>query len=86
MEINIGRCGIACEFCKHFDMKCLGCEEENIKENKCIIYNCAAEKNIKYCIQCSEAPCNLMRGLSRAYCPVFSDLAIANILNKGTHR
>ncbi|MCZ7397244.1 MAG: DUF3795 domain-containing protein, partial [Candidatus Methanoperedens sp.] len=76
MDINIGRCGLACEFCKRFNKECLGCEEQNRLENNCIIYNCAVKKGIKYCIQCPEAPCNLMRGLSKAYCPVCSELTI----------
>ncbi|MCX9073843.1 MAG: hypothetical protein OIN88_04195 [Candidatus Methanoperedens sp.] len=34
----------------------------------------AVKKNIKYCGQCADYPCNLMRGLSKAYCPVFAEI------------
>jgi len=75
MEITIARCGFACEICKHFiNQGCRGCEKENRFESECLIFNCAEEKNIKNCLQCDEYPCMLMKGLSRAYCPIFSKI------------
>jgi len=82
MDILIGRCGIACGLCKRYGSECPGCENENGEEHICIIYNCAVKKNINYCIQCPEAPCKLMRGLSKAYCPVCSHLKIPGLKEK----
>lgn len=79
MDILIGRCGIACGLCKQYDHVCLGCEEENREEKNCIVYNCAVKKDINYCIQCQEAPCRILRGLSKAYCPAGSDLKITGL-------
>jgi hypothetical protein len=76
MEITIGKCGLACGYCRHFNRGCMGCEEENGFKRRCLIFECAEDKNTKYCIQCQEFPCNLMRGLSRAYCPVFTTIKI----------
>jgi len=74
MELEIGRCGVACGVCKRFNEECLGCEEENRAKNTCIVFICAEKKNVSYCIQCPDNPCNLMRGLSKAYCPVISQI------------
>ncbi len=71
--ITIARCGLACEVCKHFNRECLGCETENRLNSICLIFNCAQEKKIQYCIQCQEFPCKLMN-LSKAYCPVYSEI------------
>jgi hypothetical protein len=76
MEITIGKCGIACGLCKNFNNGCLGCEKENISKHACIIFNCAENKNIEYCLKCDDFPCKLMRGLSRAYCPVFTSIKL----------
>lgn len=72
MDITIGRCGLACGVCKKYNNGCLGCIEQNEIENTCVIFNCAEEKSVKYCIQCQEYPCRLIHGLSKAYCPVFT--------------
>ncbi|KAB2945655.1 DUF3795 domain-containing protein [Candidatus Methanoperedens sp. BLZ2] len=71
MVVTIGKCGIACGLCKNFNNGCSGCEIENISKHSCIIFNCAENKNIEHCLKCNDYPCNLMRGLSKAYCPVF---------------
>ncbi|MFZ3060363.1 MAG: hypothetical protein WA102_11595 [Candidatus Methanoperedens sp.] len=47
MDIEIGRCGIACEVCKNF--KNFGCEEENQIGKICVIYECSSSKKVKYC-------------------------------------
>jgi hypothetical protein len=79
MEITIARCGLACEVCKHFNRECLGCEKENRLKSRCLIFNCAKEKRIQYCIQCQEFPCKLMVGLSKAYCPVFTEIKLRQL-------
>jgi len=71
---NIARCGIACNVCRFFDQDCPGCEMQNKFNINCLIYNCSFEKDIRYCPQCMEYPCKLMVGLSRAYCPVYSEI------------
>ncbi|VVB95729.1 Uncharacterised protein [uncultured archaeon] len=76
MEIMIGRCGVACEVCGHFNQGCLGCVKENTIKKRCLIFICAEKKNNEFCIKCQEFPCKLMRGLSKAYCPVFTDINI----------
>jgi hypothetical protein len=82
--ITIARCGIACEVCKHFNKECLGCEAENRFNSRCLIFNCAQEKNVQYCIQCQEFPCKFMRGISKAYCPVYSELLSKININQRT--
>jgi hypothetical protein len=72
MVVAIARCGLACEVCMHFDLKCLGCEKENSFNSRCPIYDCSKEKKIKYCLECMEYPCKFMVGLSKAYCPIHS--------------
>jgi len=76
MAIAISRCGIACEVCSHFNHGCMGCKKENRLKNICLIFRCAEEKNVEYCLRCIEYPCDLMRGLSKAYCPVVSEINI----------
>ena len=53
---------------------CLGCIKENDLNSRCLIFKCAVEKNIQYCIQCMEFPCKFMQGISKAYCPVFTEI------------
>ena len=83
MDTLIGRCGIACGLCRHFNNQCLGCEEENRAAHICLIFNCAEKKDIKYCIMCPETPCKLMRGLSKSYCPVYCDYTLKDMPEKG---
>jgi len=76
VKITIARCGVACEACIRFiHGQCSGCEMENTQRTRCLIFNCAKEKNVNICLQCPECPCKLMVGLSRAYCPVHSEIA-----------
>jgi hypothetical protein len=75
VKITVARCGIACEACILFICKeCSGCEMENTQITRCLIFKCAKEKNVNICLQCPEYPCYLMVGLSRAYCPVHSEI------------
>ena len=70
----IARCGLACEICQYFiNHRCQGCEKENLINNECLIFNCTEKKQIKYCLQCAEFPCEFMN-LSRTYCPVLSKI------------
>lgn len=74
MEFTIAKCGLACEVCQYFiNRDCLGCVRENELNSKCLIFTCAKKKKIKYCLQCSEFPCEFMC-LSKTYCPVFSKI------------
>jgi hypothetical protein len=73
--ITIAKCGLACEVCQHFiNRDCLGCVKENELNSRCLIFKCTVEKNIQYCIQCMEFPCKFMQGISKAYCPVFTEI------------
>lgn len=73
--ITIAKCGLACEVCLHFiNRDCLGCVKENELNIRCLIFKCTVEKNIQYCIQCMEFPCKFMQGISKAYCPVLTEI------------
>ena len=76
MDIEIGKCGITCGICKNYNNGCLGCIKENNDKSICIIFKCANENDVQYCLQCEEFPCNLSRGLSKSYCPVFSRIEL----------
>jgi len=78
MDIEIGRCGIACEVCKNFKNVCLGCDEENQIEKICIIYECTSNKNVKYCFDCSEFPCGLL-SISKSYCPKIARIKLKTL-------
>lgn len=79
MEITIARCGFTCEICKYYiNQGCRGCEKENKFESRCLIFNCAKDKNVQYCLQCDAYPCTLMVGLSRAYCPILTKIKAQN--------
>lgn len=68
MDIEIGRCGVACAVCKYYKNVCLGCGDENQNETICVIYKCADKRNVKYCIQCNDFPCDLL-SISKSFCP-----------------
>ncbi|MBE0522843.1 MAG: DUF3795 domain-containing protein [Methanosarcinales archaeon] len=72
---SYGKCGNACELCIHYDLSCNGCLAENKDKSKiynCIIFDCATDKKVQSCLSCIEYPCDLIRGLSRSYCPIHS--------------
>lgn len=52
-----------CIFTKD-DMNCRGCHSEMVKDSKmcgnCEIRNCANDKNISTCADCTSYPCNLI--------------------------
>src|SRR5574341_589957 len=72
--VIVARCGLACEVCQHFNQGCPDCEKDNELNSRCLIYKCAQEKNIQYCLQCPQYPCKLIVGLSKAYCPIYSEI------------
>ena len=76
MDIEIGKCGLACEICKNYNNGCLGCIKENNDKQLCVIYKCANKKDIQYCLQCEEFPCKLILGISKSYCPIFSRIQL----------
>ncbi len=60
----ISVCGIACERCpRRIQGKCPVGEQGCIpRENKmCKICNCAYNKAIRYCFECSEFPCEFTK-------------------------
>ena len=85
MIISYGKCGIACEICPDYGSLCKGCQIEN-EENpdiyNCAIFICAADKNVQSCLSCIEYPCPLIKGLSKAYCPVNSVKRLQATQNK----
>ncbi len=75
--MKIGVCGIACEICpRQVQNLCpnggSGCAP---KENKfCRIATCAFEKNVRFCFQCAEFPCETTKSgpISFGYCEYIS--------------
>lgn len=67
-------CGINCKVCYvHLKEKkpCKGClgEDDSKPEHcrNCKIKNCAREKSITYCYQCSDFPCKQIKNLEKSY-------------------
>lgn len=68
-------CGINCVVCyKHLSTKkykCNGCryDDETLPEHcrKCKIKDCAKNRNLKYCFECGEYPCKLIKNLDKSY-------------------
>ena len=72
---DYGKCGKTCEICMYYDRVCKGCLIENEKHPdiyNCIIFDCATDKNVQSCLSCPDNPCDLLKGLSKAYCPIHS--------------
>jgi len=54
MNLKIGVCGIVCSKCnKYNNKKCPGCEPNKF----CPLPECANNKKVKVCFECSEFPC-----------------------------
>jgi hypothetical protein len=82
-----GKCGKACEICMYLGLVCKGClvENENNPDLNCVIYDCAIKINIQSCLSCLEYPCDLVKSLSWAYCPVHVNLFLQDAeVKKGT--
>jgi hypothetical protein len=56
-------CGLYCGGCKNFkeNMNCLGCRYEENLVNDCPTRLCAIEKGLRYCGECKEFPCPLLK-------------------------
>lgn len=54
---KIGKCGFYCGSCPSYPIKCLGCVSGN-KGGVCYSRDCVLEKEIGFCGQCSEFPCD----------------------------
>ncbi|HBN86015.1 MAG TPA: hypothetical protein DDZ89_19480 [Clostridiales bacterium] len=63
-------CGIICDDCEFFKIKCSGCyavsgrsfRAKQANKKICEIYDCCVKKRgLDSCGQCSEVPCNLMK-------------------------
>jgi len=73
-ELYLAPCGVNCFVCYvHLKKKkpCNGCYGDN--ENKpercknCRIKNCVISKSIKYCFECNDFPCVLIKNLDKSY-------------------
>ena len=60
----LGPCGVYCGYCLAYKKKvCLGCRYQADKradegeENWCPLLNCAEEKGVSQCSDCSDFPC-----------------------------
>lgn len=67
-------CGMNCMVCYvHLKKKkpCTSCygDDSNKPERcrRCKIKNCAVSKELKYCYQCNEFPCRLVKNLEKSY-------------------
>lgn len=75
IKYGVGACGKACFICRLHGEGCLGCvgELEKHPEIDCVFYDCAKDKNVPACLQCSEYPCKLHIGVSGLYCPIYRE-------------
>ena len=66
-------CGMNCMVCfAHCSTKkacggCLGTESKPGHCRTCLRKNCAAERELSYCYECSDFPCRRIRDLDRSY-------------------
>ncbi|MEG0452412.1 MAG: DUF3795 domain-containing protein [Coprobacillus sp.] len=67
-------CGMNCKVCyKHCYNKkpCDGCLKSDMGKpehcRKCKIKDCVKDKDLKYCFECSNYPCKLIRNLEKSY-------------------
>ena len=64
---ELAPCGIFCGACPSFGHTCLGCPSETRSQKRrskwaCRIRRCCYEtKNLSYCIQCADFPCEAIR-------------------------
>ncbi len=77
VSIQIGACGICCEYCPIYrreEKRCLGCEWSNEQLRKsgyeiCAFWKCSKGKGVKCCFLCEEFPCQLHYGKKAIYTP-----------------
>ena len=67
MVEKISYCGLYCGACPSYQKAtCLGCRSEDKKQSRkskwgCKIRNCCfKERNVEYCGQCNDFPCNII--------------------------
>jgi hypothetical protein len=66
-------CGVFCGACPSYEKSCLGCgSDERTQRRKskwqCKIRKCCFEdKNLNFCIDCDEYPCNLIEKLKNSH-------------------
>lgn len=62
-NVPVGVCGMPCALCPMYniatDNRCTGCS----KDNKCKVFNCSEEKDIKSCSYCKEYRCSKIEDL-----------------------
>ena len=51
---SYGICGLVCGLCK-YNVSCSGCK---CKTDNCEIKSCCKEKELNYCFECSDYPCD----------------------------
>lgn len=73
-NIMFAPCGMNCKVCyKHCYSKkpCAGCLKSDMGKpehcRKCKIKDCVKSKGLKYCFECSDYPCKLMKSLEKSY-------------------
>jgi len=73
-SIMFAPCGMNCMVCyKHCYTKkpCQGCLSSDLGKpehcRKCKIKDCAKEKGLTYCYECSEFPCKQIKSLEKSY-------------------
>jgi len=85
-EKMIAACGMNCSYCyAHHKKKkpCLGCRlsDEGKPEHcrKCKIKDCANEKNLLFCSECSDYPCVLIKRLDKSYRTRYNESLVNNM-------
>ncbi len=82
----IAYCGMNCLYCYSYlknTKPCPGCRIVNNNKpqhcRKCRIKDCAEEKNLYYCSECSDYPCVLIKRLDKSYRTRYNE-SLINIL------
>ena len=82
----VATCGMNCTYCYvHHKKKkpCMGCRESGEHKpascRKCKIKDCVMLKSIKFCYECDEYPCVLVKRLDRSYQKRYQESLIRNM-------
>ncbi|QEN04750.1 DUF3795 domain-containing protein [Thiospirochaeta perfilievii] len=85
-EMMIAVCGMNCIYCYvHHKKKkpCLGCRQSDKGKpehcQKCKIKECAYDKGLLFCSECSDYPCILIRRLDKSYRIRYNESLINNM-------
>lgn len=83
-------CGMNCTVCykhlitKKYAKRCNGCkcDDETLPEHcrKCKIKDCAKSKNLNYCFECKDYPCQWIKKLDKSYQQNYKISLIENAL------